>query len=48
MSVYDTATKLASEIRNSKEYNDFVTNMKQEYIRKEFETMVMGNCESED
>ena len=28
MSVYDTATKLASEIRNSKEYNDFVTNMK--------------------
>ena len=27
---------------------DFVTNMKQEYMRKEFETMVMGNCESED
>ncbi|WP_455538230.1 YlbF family regulator [Terrisporobacter sp.] len=28
MSVYDTATKLAGEIRSSKEYKDFVTNMK--------------------
>ena len=28
MSVYDTATKLASEIKNSKEYLDFVDNMK--------------------
>ena len=29
MSVYDTATKLASEIRSSKEYKDFVNNMKE-------------------
>lgn len=28
MSVYNTATKLASEIRNSKEYKDFVEHMK--------------------
>ena len=28
MSVYNTATKLASEIRNSKEYNEFIDNMK--------------------
>ena len=27
MSVYDTGTKLASEIKNSKEYLDFVENM---------------------
>lgn len=31
MSVYDVATKLASEIRNSKEYKDFIINMK--YIK---------------
>lgn len=43
MSVYDTATKLASEIRNSKEYRDFVDNMKQiksdknsEYLLSEY------------
>lgn len=29
MSVYDIATKLASEIRNSKEYKDFVNNMQE-------------------
>ncbi len=29
MSVYDTATKLASEIRVSKEYKDFIKNMKE-------------------
>lgn len=29
MSVYETATKLASEIRNSKEYKDFINNMKE-------------------
>lgn len=29
MSVYDTATKLASEIRSSKEYKNFVDNMKE-------------------
>ena len=28
MSVYDTATKLASEIKSSKEYIEFVENMK--------------------
>ena len=28
MSVYDSANKLASEIRASKEYKDFVENMK--------------------
>lgn len=28
MSVYDTATKLASEIKNSEEYKDFIDNMK--------------------
>lgn len=28
MSVYDTAIKLAGEIRNSQEYKDFVENMK--------------------
>lgn len=43
MSVYDTATKLASEIRNSKEYRDFVHNMKEikndknsEYLLSEY------------
>ena len=46
MSVYDTATKLASEIRNSKEYNDFVTNMKNikrdkdnEYLLSEYKKL---------
>ena len=29
MSVYDTATKLASEIRNSNEYKEFIRNMKE-------------------
>lgn len=28
MSVYNTTTKLASEIRNSKEYKDFIENMR--------------------
>lgn len=28
MSVYNTATKLAGEIRNSKEYKDFIENMR--------------------
>ena len=43
MSVYDTATKLASEIRSSKEYKDFVNNMKEiksdennEYLLREY------------
>lgn len=43
MSVYDVATKLASEIRNSKEYKDFVDNMKEiksdknnEYLLSEY------------
>lgn len=46
MSVYDTATKLASEIRNSKEYKDFVDNMKgikkdqnNEYLLGEYKKM---------
>lgn len=43
MSIYDTATKLASEIRMSKEYKDFVNNMKEikknksdEYLLNEY------------
>ena len=43
MSVYDTATKLASEIRSSKEYKDFVNNMQEikrdennEYLLREY------------
>lgn len=43
MSVYDVATKLAGEIRNSKEYKDFVDNMKEikndknnEYLLSEY------------
>ncbi len=46
MSVYDVATKLAGEIRNSKEYKDFVYNMKEikndknnEYLLSEYKKM---------
>ena len=40
MSVYDTATKLASEIRNSKEYLDFVDNMKIIKKNKNYENLL--------
>ena len=40
MSVYDTATKLASEIRNSKEYLDFVDNMKIIKNNKNYESLL--------
>ena len=46
MSVYDTATKLANEIKNSREYKDFVDNMKliksdknNEYLLSEYKKM---------
>ena len=40
MSVYDTATKLASEIKNSKEYLDFVDNMKIIKKNKNYENLL--------
>ena len=40
MSVYDTATKLASEIKNSKEYLDFVDNMKKKKKNKNYENLL--------
>ena len=40
MSVYDTATKLASEIKNSKEYLDFVDNMKVIKKNKNYENLL--------
>ena len=40
MSVYDTATKLASEIKNSKEYLDFVDNMKIIKENKNYENLL--------
>ena len=40
MSVYDTATKLASEIKNSKEYLDFVDNMKEMKKNKDNEILL--------
>ena len=40
MSVYDTATMLASEIKNSKEYLDFVDNMKIIKKNKNYENLL--------
>ena len=40
MSVYDIATKLASEIKNSKEYLDFVDNMKIIKKNKNYENLL--------
>ena len=40
MSVYDIATKLASEIRNSKEYKDFINNMKEIKSNEEDENLL--------
>ena len=40
MSVYDTATKLASEIKNSREYLDFVDNMKIIKKNKKYENLL--------
>ena len=40
MSVYDAATKLASEIKNSKEYLDFVDNMKIIKKNKNYENLL--------
>ena len=40
MSVYDTATKLASENKNSKEYLDFVDNMKIIKKNKNYENLL--------
>lgn len=40
MSVYDTATKLASEIKNSREYLDFVDNMKIIKKNKNYENLL--------
>ena len=40
MSVYDTATKLASEIKNSKEYLDFVDNIKIIKKNKNYENLL--------
>ena len=40
LSVYDTATKLASEIKNSKEYLDFVDNMKIIKKNKNYENLL--------
>ena len=40
MSVYDTATKLAREIKNSKEYLDFVDNMKIIKKNKNYENLL--------
>ncbi|WP_343343286.1 YlbF family regulator [Terrisporobacter petrolearius] len=40
MSVYDTATKLASEIKNSKEYKDFIYNMKVMKMDKDNEILL--------
>ena len=40
MSVDDTATKLASEIKNSKEYLDFVDNMKIIKKNKNYENLL--------
>ncbi|MFR5131630.1 MAG: YlbF family regulator [Terrisporobacter sp.] len=40
MSVYDTATKLASEIKNSKAYLDFVDNMKIIKKNKNYENLL--------
>lgn len=40
MSVYDTATKLAIEIKNSKEYLDFVDNMKIIKKNKNYENLL--------
>lgn len=40
MSVYDTATRLASEIRVSKEYKDFIKNMKEMKKDKNMEILL--------
>ena len=40
MSVYNTATKLASEIRDSKEYKDFIKNMKEMKKDKNMELLL--------
>lgn len=40
MGVYDTATKLASEIKNSKEYKDFRKSMKEIKSDKECEELL--------